>query len=234
LLSLVTIVLAAVMPGLGSVIGEKQFERATALRAEMTAASWLLLAAIGSTILIWNRSFIHLWVGDQHYAGTLTNLLMVLMIVQLIFIRNDAYVIDLTLELREKVVMGAVAAILSISLSAILIPRLGIAGLCLGMILGRLSLSLSYPIVINKRFGRKRLPSLMPAVRPALTMAGMFAGSAYLSQVLLVNNWLLWATAAGLTFTLALGIAALVGLSSDVRRPLHKRLSMLRTVFESR
>jgi O-antigen/teichoic acid export membrane protein len=204
------------------------------LRAEMTAASWLLLAAIGSTILIWNRSFIHLWVGDQHYAGTLANLLMVMMIVQLIFIRNDSYVIDLTLELREKVVMGVVAAVVSIALSAILIPRLGIAGLCLGMILGRLSLTISYPIVINKRFGRKRLPNLTSAARPALTMAVMFGGSAYLSQQLLVDNWLLWAACAGLTFCLTLGIAALVGLSGDVRRPLKKRLGMLRTVFESR
>ena len=234
LLSLVTIVLGAVMPGLGSVIGQKQFERANLLRAEMTAASWLLLAAIGSTILIWNRSFIHLWVGDQHYAGTLANLLMVMMIVQLIFIRNDSYVIDLTLELREKVMMGVVAAVVSIALSAILIPRLGIAGLCLGMILGRLSLTISYPIVINKRFGRKRLPNLTSAVRPALTMALMFAGSAYLSQQLLVDNWFLWAACTGLTFCLTLGIAALVGLSSDVRRPLKKRLGMLRTVFESR
>ena len=234
LLSLVTIVLAAVMPGLGSVIGQKQFERANTLRSEMTAASWLLLAAIGSTILIWNRSFIHLWVGDQHYAGTLANLLMVLMIVQLIFIRNDAYVIDLTLELREKVMMGVVAAVLSIGLSAVLIPRLGIAGLCLGMILGRLSLTLSYPIVINKRFGRKRLPNLMSVVRPALTMVAMFGGSAYLSQKLLVDNWLVWSASAALTFCLALGLAALVGLSGDVRRPLQKRLGMLRTVFQSR
>ena len=234
LLSLVTIVLAAVMPGLGSVIGEKQFERANTLRAEMTAASWLLLAAIGSTILIWNRSFIHLWVGDQHYAGTLANLLMVLMIVQLIFIRNDAYVIDLTLELREKVMMGVVAAAVSIALSAILIPHLGIAGLCLGMILGRLSLTISYPIVINKRFGLKRLPNLKSVIRPALTMVVMFGGSAFLSRQLLVDKWLVWAVCAVLTFCLTLGLASLVGLSSDVRRSLQKRLGMLRTVFESR
>jgi O-antigen/teichoic acid export membrane protein len=234
LLSLVTTVLAAVMPGLGSVIGQKQFERAAMLRSEMMAASWLLLAAIGSTILLWNRSFVHLWVGDQHYAGTWANLLIVMMIVQLIFIRNDAYVIDLTLELREKVVMGLIAAVVSIALSAVLIPQLEIAGLCLGMILGRLSLTISYPFVINKRFGRKGMPNLAPAIRPGLTMAIMFAASAYLGQKLLADNWLVWALSAALTFCLALGVAVLVGLARDARRPLKKRLGMLRTVFEAR
>ena len=34
------------------------------------------------------------------------NLLVVLMIVQLIFIRNDSYIIDLMLQLREKVCDG--------------------------------------------------------------------------------------------------------------------------------
>ena len=234
LLSLVTTVLAAVMPGLGSVIGQKQFERAAALRGEMMAASWLLLAAIGSTILLWNRSFVHLWVGDQHYAGTWANLLIVIMIVQLIFIRNDAYVIDLTLELREKVVMGLIAAAVSIALSAVLIPRLGIAGLCVGMILGRLSLTISYPFVINKRFGQKRMPNLARAIRPALTMALMFAAAAYLGEKVLADNWVVWALSGGLTFLLALGIAVLAGLSRDVRSPLKKRLGMLRTVFVSR
>jgi O-antigen/teichoic acid export membrane protein len=234
LLSLVTTVLAAVMPGLGSVIGQKQFERAAALRNEMMAASWLLLAAIGSTILLWNRSFVHLWVGDQHYAGPWANLLIVMMIVQLIFIRNDAYVIDLTLELREKVVMGLIAAAVSIALSAALIPRLGIAGLCLGMILGRLSLTISYPFVINKRFGKRRLPNLSRAIRPALTMALMFGGCAYLGEKVLADNWVVWALSGGLTFLLALAVAVLVGLSRDVRGPLKKRLGMARTVFASR
>ena len=145
LLSLVTIVFGAVTPGLGGVIGQKQYERASEIRIEMMTVSWLLLAAVGSTILLWNRSFIFLWVGPQHYSGFWANLLMVLMIVQLIYIRNDSYVIDFTLQLRDKVLMAVVAAVISIGLSALLIPRMGIAGICLGMILGRLALTISYP-----------------------------------------------------------------------------------------
>jgi O-antigen/teichoic acid export membrane protein len=234
LLSIVTIVLSAVAPGLGDVVGRKQYDRLTALRLEMVATSWLLLAAIGSTILLWNRSFVFLWVGPKHYAGLWANLLIVLMIVQLIFIRNDAYIIDLTLQLREKVLMGTAAAVISIVLSALLIPRLGISGMCLGMIVGRLALTISYPFVITKQLGRTYKPNPARALRPGVTMALMFAASAYLGQVFLVDNWAVWLLCTGLSFSLALGVALLVGLNRDLRKSLKGRLSMLRTLFPAR
>lgn len=234
LLSMVTIVLGAVAPGLGGVVGRKQFERLVALRLEMIAASWLLLAAIGSTILLWNRSFINLWVGEHHYAGSWTNLLVVLMIVQLIFIRNDAYVIDLMLQTRKKVVMGVVAATISVALSVALIPRFGIAGMCLGMIAGRLALTVSYPFIINRHLGRPWNPKLGRALRPAATMALMFAACAYLGQILFVDNWAIWLLCSGLTFAIALSLAMVAGLNRELRNSLKVRLLMLRTLFESR
>jgi O-antigen/teichoic acid export membrane protein len=234
LLSLVTIVLGAVAPGLGGVIGRKEFDRITALRLEMISSSWLLLCALGSTILLWNRSFINLWVGETHYAGLWTNLLIVLMIVQLIFIRNDAYVIDLLLQMREKVLMGIVAAVVSIGLSAFLIPRFGIAGLCAGMIVGRLALTISYPFVIHKHLGRSWQPGIGHAVRPAAAMLIMFTASAYLGEFLLVENWLVWFLCAAVSFSLALGLAVVAGLNAEVRGLLKVRVRLLRTLFASR
>jgi O-antigen/teichoic acid export membrane protein len=234
LLTLVTIVLAAVAPGLGGVIGQKQYERAAEVRIEMMTVSWLLLAAIGSTILLWNRSFISLWVGAEHYTGFWADLLIVLMIVQLIYIRNDSYVIDLTLQLREKVIMAVVATVISISLSALLIPRLGIAGLCLGMILGRLALTISYPIVINKHLGQSSRPELTGALRPAAVMTLMFVVSAYLGRVLLAESWFIWVICSGLSFVLALGVGLIAGLRRESRHAIVKRLTMLRTLIFAR
>jgi O-antigen/teichoic acid export membrane protein len=234
LLSLVTIVLGAVTPGLGGVIGQKQYERAAEIRIEMMTVSWLILAAVGSTILLWNRSFIFLWVGPQHYSGFWANLLMVLMIVQLIYIRNDSYVIDLTLQLREKVLMAVVAAVISIGLSALLIPRMGIAGLCLGMIVGRLALTISYPFVINKQLGRSSRPELTGAFRPAAVMTLMFVVAAYLGSVLHADNWFIWAICSGISFALALGVGLIAGLNRKSRGAIVKRLTMLRTLLFSR
>lgn len=234
LLSLVTIVLAAVAPGLGGVVGQKQFERAAEVRIEMMTVSWLLLTAIGATILLWNRSFVSLWVGAEHYSGFWADLLIVLMIVQLIYIRNDSYFIDLTLQLREKVIMAVVATVISIGLSALLIPRLGIAGLCLGMILGRMALTISYPIVINKQLGRSNRPEVRGALRPAAVMILMFVLSGYLGRVLLAESWFIWVIGSGLTFALALGVGLIAGLRGESRSAIVKRLLMVRTLVFAR
>lgn len=234
LMSVVTTLLGAVVPGLGGVIGQKQYERAAALRREMMTISWLMLAGMGSTILLWNRSFVSLWVGDEHYAGAWPNLLIVVMIVQFMFIRNDAYVIDLTLQLREKVLMGALAAAVSIVLGALLIPRLGIAGLCLGMIVGRMALTLSYPLLVRKHLGLSRGRGATVAVRPAVTMGIMFAASAYFGETLLAGDWAVWLLAVGASFALALALGLFVGLGEDLRRPLVKRLLMLRELRPAR
>jgi O-antigen/teichoic acid export membrane protein len=234
LMSLATTVLGAVTPGLGGVIGLKQFEKAAALRAEMLTANWLLLTALGSTILLWNRSFVSLWVGAEHYAGFWANLLIVVMIVQFMFIRNDAFVIDLTLELREKVIVGAIAAVLSVALSIALIPSLGIAGLCLGMIGGRLVLSVSYPLILKRKLGATGRARLRELVRPGLTMGFMFAAACYLSRTLLVESWPLWLLCASVSFSFALGFALIAGLDGNKRRSLLRRLTMLRTLRAAR
>jgi peptidoglycan biosynthesis protein MviN/MurJ (putative lipid II flippase) len=159
---------------------------------------------------------------------------MVLMIVQLIYIRNDSYVIDLTLQLREKVIMAVIAAVISMGLSALLIPKFGIAGLCLGMILGRLALTISYPFVINKQLGRSSRPELTSALRPAAVMTLMFVASSYLGSILLAENWFIWAAGAGLSFALALAVALIAGLTSQSRASMLKRLTMLRTLLLAR
>ncbi len=227
LLTTISMILGAVAPGLGEVIGQKQFEKAAALRSEMMTITWLFATAIGTTILLWNRSFVSLWVGADHHAGATVDLLVVLLMVQLVFVRNDTYVIDLTLKLRKKVIMAAVSVVLSIGLSYFLVPRIGIAGLCAGLLAGRLLLSISYPLLVNAYFQRpKRLP-LRHMARPALAMAALFAGSACLSRSLIAPSWVAWLAGVASSFGLALSIAFVTGLSRDSRKRLIDRLKVL-------
>jgi len=127
-----------------------------------------------------------------------------------------------------------VAAVISIGLSALLIPRMGISGLCLGMILGRLALTISYPFVINKQLGRSSRPELTGALRPAAVMTLMFVVSAYLGSVLHADNWFIWAICSGISFALALGVGLIAGLNRKSRGAIVKRLTMLRTLLFSR
>ncbi|HEV7364905.1 MAG TPA: hypothetical protein VGN76_03585, partial [Gemmatimonadales bacterium] len=110
----------AVMPGLAGIIGEKSYARAALLRRELLAVTALFVTAVGSSILLWNRSFVHLWVGGENYAGPWTNLLLVVIAVQTAFIRCDAYIIDAALQPGRRVRVSAVAAVIALALSVAL------------------------------------------------------------------------------------------------------------------
>jgi O-antigen/teichoic acid export membrane protein len=218
------VAIEAIIPGLGGVIGQKQYEKAAEIRKEMMTISWLLVTAVGATILMWNRSFIHLWVGSEHYAGLWVNILIVLVVVQWVFFRIDAFVIDLTLNLRRKVIIGAIAAILSIGTAAVLIPSMGIAGLCVGLLGGRFVLTISYPLIVNSFLKRSGGMQLTPFLRPALVTCILFVSSGYLSQQIGVDNWFEWIAFAGISFGLILCTGFFWGFTHEQRMQLIGRL----------
>ena len=227
-LGVISLVIGAVTPGLGGVIGERQYGRAVQLWSEMKAVSWLLAAAAGSTILLWNRSFLALWVGEQHYAGVLANFLIVLTMAQFVFIRTDAYVIGLTLKLRSKVVLGVAAVALSLLLSAALIPRWGIAGLCVALLLGRLVMTLGYPRLVRSYLDAPRTGARAGSARAALTLGGLYLACAWLGQWLMPPNWAVWLAGAAASSAAIFALALYAGLAPEHRGSLVRRVSMLK------
>src|SRR5262245_27158154 len=107
LVSLVAIVVGGIAPGLGGVLGAGKLAKAARVRGEIALLTWLVATIVGGTTLLWNRSFVGLWVGPEYYAGRLSSILVMTMVVQFVLIRVDANIIDLTLKLRSKVIIGA-------------------------------------------------------------------------------------------------------------------------------
>ena len=214
----------AVMPGLAGIIGEKNFGRAAMLRRELMAVTILFVASVGSAILMWNRSFVHLWVGGENYAGVWTNLLLVLMAAQTAFIRCDAYIIDAALQPGRRVRVSALAAAVGLALSILLTYHAGMVGLCLGLLAGRAIQTVWYPVLVRSCLSSV---SSLPAewlLRPLVALALLFAGSAYLGQHVLVGNWLVWAGAVLLSLSLTLVITLQFGLPQDGHAAVRARL----------
>ena len=115
--SLVALIAGAVTPGLGGIVGKKDFVKAGKVRGEIMIGSWLIISVLASLILLWNSSFVALWVGREIFVGHTENLFMVLLMVQLVFIRNDAFIIDVTLNIRKKVILVAFACALGLILA---------------------------------------------------------------------------------------------------------------------
>jgi O-antigen/teichoic acid export membrane protein len=213
-------------PGLGAIIGAGEHGRARELRSELMAFSWIITAVIGASLLLWNRSFVGLWVRPDLYGGSLVTLLISIMAMQFVFIGNDARIIDLTLKVRGKVIAGAISATLSIVLAAALISLMDdpIVAMCIGVIVGRAVVSVAYPMQIGRLLDVSIWQQVRALPRPAAATIGLFSVAMWLGRGLVVHSWIRLILYGGLT-SLALGVvAAFVGLNPPQRRALFRRL----------
>jgi O-antigen/teichoic acid export membrane protein len=223
---LMVIVVSGVTPGLAGIIGVGEHAKVRQVRAEVMSLTWLVATAIGASILLWNASFVGLWVGAQRYAGTVGTLLMVLMVFQFCLIRNDSYLIDATLDLRAKVVVGWLSTLISIGIGVLLVGPydLGIVGVCVGILTGRMILSLVYPWRVGRCINHPLGGQLRSAVRPAVASAALFGTVLLAGRYVGTESWLVLVVAAPATAALIGALAAFSGLTGEQRRRLVKRV----------
>jgi O-antigen/teichoic acid export membrane protein len=235
MISIIANVVFAIMPGLGGIIGSGDLKRAIRLRGEIMSLVWLVVTAMGSSVLLWNRSFLGLWVGIERYSGSLAHLLIVIGVMQLVFIRSDATIIDLTLRLSQKVLLGLVSVTVSVVTASVLVSyfKMGIVGLCLGIMLGRLILTFGYPLLISRFLGIPVSAQLKALVRPMLVSIILFGGAVAVDAVVPTitwpgaQHWIGFFLFAGLTGVIMVALSFFVGLTSEQRAVLVGRVRML-------
>lgn len=220
----------AAIPGLGGLLGRREMARAIRARRELLLLTWLFATIVGGVILLWNRSFVALWVGAEHYAGAWVDLLIVLAATQTMFIRTESYIIDANLQPRERVTVAALAAVLTISLSIALTGSFGLPGLTTGIILGRLVQTVAYPILVRRCLGtvHDRPAERGRAFQLVAVSALVFGSAAWLGNRLTAPTWPLWlagvAASALILATIGLGL----GTTREERRTLGNRARTLR------
>ena len=229
-ISLLAELVFGVLPGLGKMYGSGDLERTARVRSEILALAWLVTSASGVTLLLWNRSFVALWVGAEHFVGTLETLAIVAMSMQFVHIQIDGNVLNLTLRMRTRVLLGGVSAALSVGAAAFAVGSLGLGvlGLCGGFMLGRALLTLTYPWLVGRALGVSLGRQLLGVVRPLLASIALGAAALALVPQVGAEGWLGLAFGAPLTGALALALASLIGLPRDQRRALLARLPLAR------
>jgi O-antigen/teichoic acid export membrane protein len=232
LITIIAIMAFGISPGLGGIIGSGNLKKAAQIRGEIMALTWLVLTVLGTTVLLWNRVFIGLWVGEEHYAGTIPSLLIVLLVMQLILIRNDGNIIDLTLRLRNKVIMGVVAVSFSLVAAGVSVGyfRLGISGLCFGLIIGRTILSVGYPVLVGRLLNISFSSQIRGILRPVSVTILLFSAATGLDSLVFakrwlgVSGWMGLMISVGATFGVVQLFAFYAGLSSCQRRGIFQRV----------
>jgi len=83
--------------------------------------TWLIVTVFGAGILLWNQIFLQMWLGLTITLEICKIYLLFIVVIQHVFIRNDANVIDLTLRLNLKVILGAISVAISIGVASFLV-----------------------------------------------------------------------------------------------------------------
>ena len=221
----VAIGISGIMPGLGGLLGAQETRRAADVRSESMTLTWLIATASGATFLLWHASFLSLWVGEEYVPERIAMLLIVALMLQLAFIRNDASIIDLTLELRAKVLLGLVSAAASVALAVVLVRGLdlGLAGVAAGFLAGRVLLTVSYPWLVCGHLGLPFAAEVRAAARPLAVCVALYVTTTLASSAADTGSWLVLVVAAALTFTAIASLAFRIGLTGRQRRRLVSR-----------
>jgi O-antigen/teichoic acid export membrane protein len=233
MISLIALLNIGITPGLGGIIGAGLWKKAAKIRGEMMALTWLAATAFGATILTWNRPFLHLWVGPGHYIGPAAGFFIALVVTQFVMIRCDAGIIDITLNLRRKVLMGLLSSLIAVAVAALFLGpfKFGVVGLCLGIIIGRILLSLEYPSIVGRFLGVSLSSQLRSIIRPALVTISLYLFASWLDiHFHLVTRsglrgWIIFAGGAGMTVVVFLVVAFYSGLSGPQRKAIYRRIT---------
>jgi len=228
LVAVMAVVVGAALPGLGALFGRRDFARIIELKREIFIISCFFMMVSGSMILLWNHSFVELWVGDEHYAGNWVNFLLVATVVQLLFIRNETYLIDLTLNVRRKVLLGLLSAVLSICCAIMFTQLWGVTGLCLGILLGRSILSISYPMIIRSNLKAESGPQRGGMLRPLAVMGMFFITCSLMGGRIVASTWIELVSLGCLSLVMLIGSAYVFGFSPEQRKRLLYRFRLVK------
>ena len=128
------------------------------------------------------------------------------------------------LQLRIRVLVSAVAAVVACGLAVVLVPAMGVAGLCLGLCVGRLVQSVGLPLAVNGALGRAPVAGWRSCFRPAAA-SSLLAASVLVEPRLHAANWFALGGGIVATGTLLLPAAAATGLTPHQRAGVWQRVT---------
>ena len=144
------------------------------------------------------------------------------------FVRNDGSVIDLTLKLSSKVLLG----VASIAVTAILVFAFGtsdfkITTLCFALAAGRIPMSIGYPRIVGRVLGISPSQQILPCVRALLTSSLLFGLASSLRGSVEASSWLALCFSVGLTILATSFLAIPLGMNSTQQSRFFKRIGAL-------
>jgi len=148
---------SAITPGLGKLIGAKELIKSRRITESIREIILFITIFFGGLILILNKNFVKLWMGEEYFLGSIPNLIIVLIMIQLVMFRIEGQIQDLSLKIKNKVLVGGIGAVTSILLGILFYNLMDsrIEGLFIGVLIGRILLNIAFKRMVNKMMNIK-------------------------------------------------------------------------------
>ncbi|OQP52896.1 hypothetical protein A4H97_24400 [Niastella yeongjuensis] len=217
-----------IMPGVGKLLGLKEYEKINSVRKKINSVTLLLTTAFGATVIMFNHTFLKVWVGKEHFAGQLANVMIMITIMQDTFVKNDACIINATLDIKKKVFLTLISGALFAGFGILLASKLGIVGLCMALIISRLFLFIGQRKILAGIMQSAAKAEFITNYRPFVTsfvLLGMAVWLATFTGVVTLYQLMLLAPTVFLT---TLGTFYFLGLSKTERQELRHTITSIK------
>jgi hypothetical protein len=154
--------------------------------------------------------------------------LIMIMTIQDTFVKNDACIISATLDIKKKVFLTLISGLLFAGFGIFLVGKMGIAGLCLSLMISRLFLFIGQRKILAALMNTEPRPAFMVNYRPFLTallLLGLAVWLATMTGSFGILQLILFAPTA---FVISLLIFYFFGLSKADRSALWKIISSIK------
>jgi O-antigen/teichoic acid export membrane protein len=225
---LINRLILGIMPGIGKLLGLKEYDKVIIVRKNINNFSWLLTTAFGVTIIIFNQSFLNAWVGNKHFAGHTANVLIMIMTIQDTFVKNDACIISATLDIKKKVFLTLISAVLFVGFGVMLVNKMGIAGLCLSLMISRLFLFIGQRKILAAIMKTGTETAFTVNLRPFVTSLLMLAMAAWLATKTGSLGMYQLIVYAPITFAISLPVFYFLGWSRADRSAFRQIISSIK------
>jgi hypothetical protein len=177
---------------------------------------------------MFNHSFLKVWVGKEHFAGQLANVMIVITIIQDTFVKNDACIISATLDIKKKVFLTLISGALFAGFGILLTFKMGITGLCLALIISRLFLFIGQRKILAGIMQSAAKGESIINYRSLITSFILLGTAVWLATLTGVVTFYQLALLAPAVFLTALGIFYFFGLSKIERQELRQTVTAIK------
>lgn len=180
---------SSITPGLGRLVGEGNYKKLFEARKTLLTLDWFAITIAGCVILIWNKSFVSIWIEESMFVGFIETLLIVGIASLKLVQRIDGSIILMTLDIWAKIIFTGIIGITTILLATILIPRYQTLGLLIAIAAGTAVITFMNSIIAQNKFEKAGFIKEIFFTRKAIICTALLLFSSYAGTHLEVHNW---------------------------------------------